>query len=69
MGSPDTAWPRYNRIALQPHDWVGPNQVSWFQFTVKAPSIPGSYRLYLRPLIEGATWMEDYGVYWLVTVK
>ena len=68
-GSPDTGWPRYNRIAIQPHEWVGPNQVAWFQFTVKAPPTPGSYRLYLRPLIEGATWMEDYGVYWLVTVK
>ena len=24
---------------------------------------------YLRPLIEGAQWMEDYGVFWVVTVK
>jgi hypothetical protein len=30
---------------------------------------PGTYRLYLRPLVEGATWMEDYGVFWLVTVR
>jgi hypothetical protein len=69
MGSPNTGWPRFNRIAIQPHEWVGPNQVSWFQFTVKAPATPGTYRLYLRPVVEGATWMEDFGVYWLVTVK
>ncbi len=69
MGSPNTGWPRYNRIAIQPAPYVGPGQVSWFQFTVKAPATPGTYRLYLRPLVEGAQWMEDYGVFWLVTVR
>ena len=67
-GSPATGWPRYNRIAIQPAPYVGPGQVAWFQFTIQAPATPGSYRLYLRPLIEGATWMEDFGVFWLVTV-
>jgi hypothetical protein len=69
LGSPATGWPRYNRIAVQPSGYVGPGQVSWFQFTIQAPSTPGVYRLYLRPLIEGAQWMEDYGVFWVVTVK
>ena len=68
-GSIDTDWPRYNRIALQPAEYVGPSQVSWFSFTIQAPTTPGVYRLYLRPLIEGAQWMEDYGVFWVVTVK
>jgi uncharacterized protein YigE (DUF2233 family) len=67
-GTPDTGWPEYNRIATQPADWVGPNQVAWFQFTIQAPTTPGHYRLSLRPLIEGATWMEDFGVFWVVTV-
>jgi hypothetical protein len=67
-GSPATGWPRYDRIAVQPAPWVGPNQVAWFQFTIQAPADPGYYRLYLRPLVEGATWMEDFGVFWLVTV-
>src|SRR5881396_938700 len=67
-GSPATGWPRYNRIAIQPAPYVGPGQVAWFQFTIQAPAEPGFYRLYLRPLIEGATWMEDFGVFWLVTV-
>jgi hypothetical protein len=67
-GSPATGWPRYNRAAVQPAAYVGPNQVAWFQFTVVAPQFPGTYRLSIRPLIEGATWMEDYGVFWLVTV-
>jgi hypothetical protein len=67
-GSLATGWPRYNRIAMQPAPYVGPGQVAWFQFTIQAPLTPGYYRLYLRPLIEGATWLEDYGVFWLVTV-
>ncbi len=67
--SPNTGWPRNNRVAAQPADYVGPGQVAWFQFTIQAPATPGSYRLYIRPLVEGATWMEDYGVFWLVTVK
>ncbi len=69
QGSPATGWPRYNRIAVQPAEYVGPDQVAWFHFTIQAPATPGTYRLYLRPLIEGAQWMEDYGVYWVVTVK
>lgn len=68
LGSPATGWPRYNRPAVQPHAYVGPNQVAWFQFNVRAPASPGTYRLYIRPLIEGATWMEDYGIYWQFTV-
>ena len=67
-GSPATGWPRYNRVAAQPAPWVGPNQVAWFQFSVIAPQIPGTYRLSIRPLIEGAQWLEDYGVFWYVTV-
>jgi peptidase C39-like protein len=68
MGSPQTGWPRFNRVAQQPHDYVAPGQVAWFQFAIQAPDRPGSYRLYIRPLVEGATWMEDAGVYWQVTV-
>src|SRR6266511_113528 len=68
FGSPNTGWPRYNRLAVQPSVYVGPGQVAWFQFTVKAPATPGTYRIALRPLIEGAQWMEDYGVFWVVTV-
>ncbi|HET8567930.1 MAG TPA: phosphodiester glycosidase family protein [Candidatus Limnocylindria bacterium] len=67
-GSPNTGWPRYDRIAMQPAPYVGPGQVAWFQFSILAPATPGHYRLYLRPLIEGATWMEDFGVFWNVVV-
>ena len=68
-GTAATNWPRYNRVAAQPADYVGPGQVAWFQFTVKAPTTPGVYVVGLRPVIEGAQWMEDIGVYWVVWVR
>jgi hypothetical protein len=68
LGSPSTGWPRYNRVAQQPADYVGPNQVAWFQFVIRAPQAPGTYDLYIRPLIEGAQWLEDYGIFWRITV-
>lgn len=68
LGSPATGWPRFNRIAMQPAQYVGPGQVAWFQFNLQAPFLPGTYRLYVRPLIEGATWLEDIGVFWQVLV-
>ena len=68
LGGTATGWPGANRIAVQPAAYVGPGQVSWFQFTVQAPTTAGVYNLGLRPLVEGAQWMEDYGVFWVVTV-
>ena len=68
LGGPNTAWPRFNRLAVPTTTWVGPGQVGWFRFTLQAPTTPGTYRLGIRPLIEGATWMEDYGVFWELTV-
>jgi hypothetical protein len=68
-GTPNTKWPSYNRVAAQPAEYVGPGQVAWFQFTVKAPTTPGVYVVGLRPVIEGAQWMEDIGVFWVVWVK
>jgi len=68
LGSPATGWARYNRPAVQPAAYVGPGQVAWFQFVVQAPLTPGTYRVSIRPLVEGAQWLEDYGVFWQVTV-
>ena len=67
-GSPATLWPRFDRVAVQPASYVGPGQIAWFQFVVHAPQTPGTYRLGIRPVVEGAAWLEDYGVFWVVTV-
>ncbi|HEY8808114.1 MAG TPA: hypothetical protein VIN70_11090 [Candidatus Limnocylindria bacterium] len=67
-GSQATGWPNFNRLAVQPASYVAPGQVAWFQFNVRAPLTPGRYSIALRPLIEGAQWMEDFGVFWNVVV-
>lgn len=69
LGTPNTGWPGTNRVAVQPAPYVGPGQVAWFRFAIQAPLTPGYYRLYLRPLIEGAAWLEDHGVFWQVVVR
>lgn len=40
-----------------------------FTFRVKAPAGRGSYRVYVRPLIEAVQWMEDEGVYMEVATR
>jgi hypothetical protein len=67
-GTPNTRFETHNRPDAMPAFYIGPGQVGWFEFTVKAPRTPGTYRFYLRPLIESVQWMEDYGVFWQVTV-
>lgn len=62
-----TNWLTCNRIRPTTEQ-VDPDQTGWFQFDIKGPPTSGVYKLYLRPLVEGVTWMEDYGVFWQVTV-
>ncbi len=69
LGGVDVGWPSANRPAMQPVSYVGPGQVAWFRVTLRAPDLPGTYTLGIRPLIEGTTWLEDYGAFWTVTVK
>ena len=62
-------WISANRIATTTTSYVGPGQTGWFQFQIHAPSTPGTYRLDVRGVIDGATWLEDPGVYWTITVR
>ena len=62
-------WPSASRIATTTTAYVGPGQVGWFQFQVRGPSTPGRYVLRVRGVIDGATWLEDPGVYWTITVR
>jgi hypothetical protein len=65
----DYGWPSASRIATTTTAYVGPGQVGWFQFQVRAPSSPGSYVLRARGVIDGTTWLEDPDVYWTITVR
>lgn len=58
-----SSWVAANRPAQQTTTYVAPGQQAWFVVNLTAPSTPGTYRLYIRPLIEGVTWLEDAGAY------
>jgi hypothetical protein len=57
------SWLAPNRPARQTTAWVGPGQQAWFRVELRAPAQPGTYRMYLRPVIDGVAWLEDAGVY------
>jgi uncharacterized protein YkwD len=62
-------WPLQNRVAAQSEASVASGQTATFTFQVKAPATPGVYSIHLRPVIDGTTWMEDEGVFLVVTVS
>ena len=55
-------WPYWNRPAIQSEPIVRPQQLATFTFKV-AGAAPGTYRLNLRPVVDGVVWLEDEGVY------
>jgi hypothetical protein len=59
-------WLSGNRLATTTEATVGPGQTGTFTFNVRAPMTPGTYRLPLRPVIDGVTWMEDSGVFMVI---
>ena len=61
-------WLSANRVAAQNEATVQPGAVGSFTFQVRAPATPGIYRIALRPVIDGTVWMEDDGVFLVITV-
>jgi hypothetical protein len=61
-------WLWDDRIATTAVPEVAPGEVGEFRFKVRAPMTRGTYRLNLRPVIDGTVWMEDQGVFWLIVV-
>lgn len=64
-----SGWIAANRPATTTTAYVGPGEVGWFQFQVRAPQTPGVYRLPLRGVVDGTTWLEDLGIVITVTVR
>jgi hypothetical protein len=62
-------WPSADRVAFQNESVVPPGGVGTFTFDVRGPNDAGSFRLDLRPVIDGTTWMEDEGVYLTVASR
>lgn len=62
-------WPTPDRVAVQDQASVPPGALGSFTFRVRAPMTPGTYAIHLRPVADGAVWLEDYGVFLYITVR
>jgi hypothetical protein len=62
-------WLWEDRIATTTALVVAPGEVAEFRFKVRAPLARGIYYLNLRPVVDGTSWLEDEGVFWLIEVK
>ena len=62
-------WLSASRVTSTTTEYVGPGEVGWFAFAVRAPSSAGEYRLGLRPLVEGVSWLEDDGIFFTIHVR
>lgn len=62
-------WLSANRLTSTTTDYVGPGEVGWFEFTVRAPMAAGAYTLALRAVVDGVGWLEDDGIYFTINVR
>jgi glucose/arabinose dehydrogenase len=65
----NAGWLSPDRVAAQIEASVAPGQTATFTFQMRAPSAAGTYRLHLRPVIDGVTWMEDEGVFMALAAR
>ena len=59
-------WLSANRVTSPTTGYVGPGEIGWFEFTVRAPATAGDYRLALRGVVDGVTWLEDDGIFFTI---
>ncbi len=58
-----------NRLATTLEPEVAPGEIGTFRVRVRAPLASGTYQIFLRPVIEGVSWLEDEGLYLQVAVR
>jgi len=61
-------WPAPARPAVQDEDIVPPGGTATFSFRVKG-RVPGTFVVPLRGVIDGGAWMDDLGMFTVVTVR
>jgi hypothetical protein len=52
-------WLSQTRVATTAEDVVLPGMIGTFTFNVRAPATAGVYRIPLRPVVDGLTWLDD----------
>src|SRR5438477_366718 len=61
-------WPAPERPAVQEEDIVPPGGTATFSFRVKGAA-PGIFVVPLRGVVDGGAWMDDMGMFTVVTVR
>lgn len=61
-------WLAPNRPAAQSEPVVDERQLATFTFKVSG-AVPGTFRLRVRPVVDGVKWLEDEGVFVDITVR
>ena len=62
-------WLSANRPATTTTAYVGPGEIGWFEFALRAPTSAGDYRFALRPVLDGVRWLEDDGIFFTLHVR
>jgi len=61
-------WPTPERPAVQQEEIVPPGGTATFSFRVKG-TLSGTFVVPLRGVVDGGAWMDDLGMYTVVTVR
>ena len=62
----DTSWLSPNRPASLQQQKVAPGETGTIEFWIKTPATPIDQQEYFRPVVERITWLQDFGLYWLI---
>lgn len=64
-------WASPNRYSAQTSDLVAPGQTGFFVYNIKVPTAAptGLHQFFGRPVIDGVTWLEDFGYYQIANVQ
>ena len=62
------SWTSSVRAATLTESTVAPGQNGTFTFTIQAPAATGSYKEYFDGVVEGASWLNDLGLNFSITV-
>lgn len=62
-----SSWISNNRVMMT-QSIVKAGEKAKFSFKVQAPTTPGTYYEYFRPVAENICWLKDDGVFWRIEV-
>lgn len=62
----DSTWLAPNRPAALQQTTVTPGDTGTMEFWIQTPATPIDQQEYFQPVVERITWLQDFGLYWLI---